>query len=108
MMRIADGSELYCFEVVVSYCCDIPEAKDTSSIINVLLVRRQCVRSLVSLDDVEGLQTVRYCTMQSSESAQELFRKCMKDFVRMTIVQGEGLMANGENGERHPSSAFRR
>lgn len=85
--------------MLVSYCCDIPEGKDVSSVKQGLLVRNPCARRLAELDDVKGFSMTEYCTIQNTELVLEVFRGCMEEFVT-TYCNGEKMINIKRQGKR--------
>ena len=54
-IELCEGEGKKCFPLLVSYCCDIPEAKDMSAVKHNLSTSFPCHRCLVSLDDIKSL-----------------------------------------------------
>ena len=49
-----DRQNLYCFPHLISYCCDIPEAKDMTAVRHNLSTNRPCHRCLVTTGDLRN------------------------------------------------------
>lgn len=79
--NIGDGSKHCFFPVIVSYCCNILEGKDISSLKHGLLVQKPCVRCFASLHDVKGFRMARCRMIRDTELAQEMFRECAENFI---------------------------
>lgn len=65
--KIGVRSELCCFAVIVSYCFDLHEGKNSLTVSRGSLTRNSCVRSFAFLANVRWLQMARCHTVQYSE-----------------------------------------
>lgn len=51
------GTGLICIPRLVSYCCDIPEGKDMSSVLHGVTTKHPCVRCMVTGDGIVSMTT---------------------------------------------------
>jgi len=58
-IELLDGESKICFPMLISYCCDIPEAKDMSAVKHNLSTPFPCHICLVTLDDIRSLLTAQ-------------------------------------------------
>lgn len=105
-MKIGDGSELCCFSVNFSYCCDIPKEKDVSSVKHVFLVRKLYNRCFASLKEMGGLWMAKCPPIKDTKSAREVFRECMEEFIDTKDNNEKRINVNRKEEKELPSSSL--
>ena len=82
-----DRQNLYCFPHLISYCCDIPEAKDMTAVRHNLSTNRPCHRCLATTTDLRNgtiraprsFRFTKYIRSTGTKDANVL-KKNLKDF----------------------------
>lgn len=103
--KIGDGSIVGGLPVNISYCCDISERKDVSTVRHGLLVWIPCARRLVLLNDVRKMLMARCRTTWHTKPPLDVFADCMEELTSTQSSRKKRIQAKRQ-GERKVQFQF--